>query len=456
MSKNNSFRWRNNPAVIAKYWKADALPKNAEVTLKPNEACVVIEDGKLVGVASQTRFTLDPKVGTLAKMFGKQQTDRSYMFVLLGPHDILLRADGTTKDGVVVNRVLGMKIEIKREQSSKLLQLPSKGVTEISPGNIVAKLENEVQSKVTRKIIAQYNHEELTTLSDAQHDFQSELLVSVKNTLNSLGIAVLSTWTNWNPAQHEKIAEMERNLEMFKEENRIFSEKENEEFEAILSAKKRRLELEHQLSLAETSVNAKAEIAQELARLEAKQELETKQWELLSARQVREATHNANMQSLTHASEIKDSQHALEMARSKIEEQRLRNMANLDTKDSQLDRDRTNRIKDLEVRQFERDMDFNNEMAKQKLELSTDEARSALKMNELSAMNDMTSEEEKRRLEAIQHGSDKYVEAVSDLANSEDADVRMKGLEMLAELRRSDVEERKSAFESDTKKNSTD
>jgi len=77
-------------------------------------------------------------------------------------------------------------------------------------------------------------------------------------------------------------------------------------------------------------------------------------------------------------------------------------------------------------------------------------------MNELSAMNDMTSEEEKRRLEAIQHGSDKYVEAVSDLANSEDANVRMKGLEMLAELRRSDVEERKSAFESDTKKNSTD
>ena len=56
MSKNNSFRWRNNPAVIAKYWKADALPKNAEVTLKPNEACVVVENGRIVGISTQTKI----------------------------------------------------------------------------------------------------------------------------------------------------------------------------------------------------------------------------------------------------------------------------------------------------------------------------------------------------------------------------------------------------------------
>ena len=35
---NKGYKWRNNPAVIAKYVHDRDVPKGAEVTLKPNEA----------------------------------------------------------------------------------------------------------------------------------------------------------------------------------------------------------------------------------------------------------------------------------------------------------------------------------------------------------------------------------------------------------------------------------
>ena len=74
MSKN-AFRWRNSPAIIARYMHDREVADGAEVTLKPNEACVVIEDGKIAGVASQRHMEVNPEAGLLSKMFGPN--DRS-------------------------------------------------------------------------------------------------------------------------------------------------------------------------------------------------------------------------------------------------------------------------------------------------------------------------------------------------------------------------------------------
>ena len=46
------FRWRTNPTVIARYMNDGDVPRESEVTLKPNEVCVVLENGKIVGSVS--------------------------------------------------------------------------------------------------------------------------------------------------------------------------------------------------------------------------------------------------------------------------------------------------------------------------------------------------------------------------------------------------------------------
>ena len=65
------FRWRTNPTVIAHYMNDADVPRQAEVTLKPNEVCVVLENGKIVGSVSQTHMEVSPQVGLFGKLFGK-------------------------------------------------------------------------------------------------------------------------------------------------------------------------------------------------------------------------------------------------------------------------------------------------------------------------------------------------------------------------------------------------
>ena len=54
--------------VIARYVMGHDVPSGLEVTLKPNEACVVIEDGRIAGVATQQHD--EPQIGLLGRMFG--------------------------------------------------------------------------------------------------------------------------------------------------------------------------------------------------------------------------------------------------------------------------------------------------------------------------------------------------------------------------------------------------
>jgi hypothetical protein len=96
---DDRYRWRTNPAVIARYVMGYEVPSGLEVTLKPNEACVVIEDGRIAGVATQQHMEVNPEVGLLGRLFGKNAPDRSFFFVFLGPHDLLFPLVFMMNDG---------------------------------------------------------------------------------------------------------------------------------------------------------------------------------------------------------------------------------------------------------------------------------------------------------------------------------------------------------------------
>ena len=140
------FRWRENPAVIAQYMVADKVPVKAEVTLKPNEICVVLEDGKVVGSVSQQHMEVNPQIGMIGRLFGRQNPQRSFMFCFTGPHEVMVQVKGQSNQGSEINCLVSMKVEITRESAPRLLTFPAKGVVTVHASDIAKELTSIVKA----------------------------------------------------------------------------------------------------------------------------------------------------------------------------------------------------------------------------------------------------------------------------------------------------------------------
>ena len=130
------FRWRTNPTVIAHYMNDADVPRQAEVTLKPNEVCVVLENGKIVGSVSQTHMEVSPQVGLFGKLFGKSNPVRSFMFAFTGPHAVLVQVRGTAANGDEINCLVTLKLEVTRETAPRLITFPAKGTMTVQAKDI--------------------------------------------------------------------------------------------------------------------------------------------------------------------------------------------------------------------------------------------------------------------------------------------------------------------------------
>ena len=130
------FRWRTNPTVIAHYMSDADVPRQAEVTLKPNEVCVVLENGKIVGSVSQTHMEVSPQLGLFSKLFGKSNPVRSFMFAFTGPHAVLVQVRGTAANGDEINCLVTLKLEVTRETAPRLITFPAKGTLTVQAKDI--------------------------------------------------------------------------------------------------------------------------------------------------------------------------------------------------------------------------------------------------------------------------------------------------------------------------------
>ena len=344
---NERFRWRTNPAVVAQYYTGDQLPKNADVHLKPNEACAVIENGSIVAVATATRMTLNPELGTLAKLMARREPFRSFLFAHTGPHELLVQLKGLWSDGTKALGMAGLKMRFNPDDLGRLLSFPAKGKNTITLGD----LANEVSLEVTQKFAA--GHLSSSTQADARSDSGTATLLesglrSVSQTaLSDIGAMLDRVWMSWTPSDHERIVAMRQEVEMLAEQGLVLSEKNRLEMERMLAQEVSLLERQHQLHLATTEYEAKSSAAKDLAALRVKAEKEKEQWAVISNRDAIEAD-NLRL-------------------RTKLDAQQQDLSAGLDHENKMKDLDRTMDYEDkegeLERRRRQRKMEAANEQA---------------------------------------------------------------------------------------------
>ena len=384
---------------------ASKVPLQAEVTLKPNEICVVLENGKVVGSVSQQHMEVNPQVGMIGKLFGKQNPQRSFMFCFTGPHQIMVQVKGQSNQGDEINCLVSMKVEITRESAPRLLTFPAKGVVSVHASDIAKELTSVVQSK-TIAFLKEMNSEGMRTI-EVNEDLCFHLKSELRSSFDEYGLLHRGIHVIWSTTVAEQKLQNEKDLERITLSKEADSDKQELELNHLIKTEQRKHEINARLSLVGVQAQHKAEMENELLQLENEGNLTFAQW----------AQNNKLLQAKNDAGreeKLKDAQLDLEVGRLNADRQKLEQAAGLEVKE-----DKKRRAMEM----------FEQVQTKKQERMKLD------------------AEQEKERLNLHAKASESTISVLEKIASTAtDPLVQMEALKQLAELRKADVSGQRDAY----------
>ena len=399
------FRWRENPTVIAQYMLASKVPIQAEVTLKPNEICVVLENGKVVGSVSQQHMEVNPQVGMIGKLFGKQNPQRSFMFCFTGPHQIMVQVRGHSNQGDEINCLVSMKVEITRESAPRLLTFPAKGVVSVHASDIAKELTSIVQSK-TISFLKEMNSEGMRTI-EVNEDLCFHLKSELRSSFDEYGLQHRGIHVIWSTTVAEQRLQNEKDLERIALSKEADSDRQELELNHLIQTEQRKHEINARLALVGVQAQHKAELEHELLKIENEGNLTFAQW--VQNNKLTQAQNDASREE-----KLKDAQLDLEVSKLNSDKQRFEQTANLEAKEHK-------KRRAMEM--------FEQVQAKKQERMKID------------------AEQERERLDQHAKASENTISVLEKIASTAtDPMVQMEALKQLAELRKADVGGQKDAY----------
>ena len=399
------FRWRENPAVIAQYMVASEVPIKAEVTLKPNEICVVLEDGKVVGSVSQQHMEVNPQIGMIGRLFGRQNPQRSFMFCFTGPHEIMVQVKGQSNQGGEINCLVSVKVEITRESAPRLLTFPAKGVMTVHARDIAKELTSIVNSS-TLSFLKDMTAENMRTV-ETNEDLCFHLKSELRSSFDQFGLQHRGIHIIWSTSVAEQRLQNEMDLERVRLSKDADSDRQELELNHLIKTEQRKHEVNARMALVGVQAQHKAEMERELLILENQSNLTFAQW----------SQNNMLLQSQNEAAReevLKDAQLDLEVSRLNAEKERFERAAASEEKE-----DKKRRAMEM----------FEQVQAKKQERMR------------------LEAEQEKERLDQHAKASENTISVLENIAsNATDPAVQMEALKQLAELRKTDVSGQRDAY----------
>ena len=402
------FRWRTNPTVIAHYMNDADVPREAEVTLKPNELCVVLENGKIVGSVSQTHMEVNPQVGLFSKLFGKTNPIRSFMFAFTGPHAVLVQVRGTAANGDEINCLITLKLEVTRESAPRLITFPAKGTMTVQAKDIADLLSPAVNAAALEHLRGM--DATIMRTVEANEDVVYAVKTALRATLDEHGLAYRSGYITWSSTAAEQQVQHQHDLERLQLSKDIESDKQAIELDHLIKSEQRKHEVNARMELVGVQAKEAAEFKLELERLKGAGELNLQQW------QQQQDLQDKQMDA-TRSEAIKNAETDVELAQ--LEAERQKALASV--------------AQDADKQKMNNAMDMFEQVQ-------------ARKRDRMRLQND----QEQQRLEQHAKGSQSTIAVLEEIASSsDDPAVKLEALKQLAELRKADVAGQKDAYKGD-------
>lgn len=268
-------RWRNSPDVVARLIDKDKIItwKSKDIVLKPNEACAIIQDGKIRDVLSET--VMKGQVGGfgtwLANSMGLGKTDNKLLFAITGPVNLNLALIGQLADGEEVKGVANLRVQIQRDHLPKLLNLFTNGPREITRSWLSAQLQREFDSRVVHPLLSSTAN--VTSLRSPvfQENFEMRSEVEMRNICDMWGITFLKSFCSTDPTDLERVEKLRSKMAAKTEQGQLMADTEIAALERHESVMVKRIEAEYAQARARAKGQVEVQLEAELKDLRAEE-----------------------------------------------------------------------------------------------------------------------------------------------------------------------------------------
>ena len=284
-------RWRESPEVIARMIDSGSVQSWSarNIVLKPNETCVVMADGKIQDILSET--VLKNYVGGFTRWLGSKigvgSSDHKLIFAMTGPFDLLFKMEGATADGGRINGMLNMRLQIQRDHVPKLVNIFTSSGRELNRGFFVKMYESEIVNRVVAPLLSKQADINAVRSPEFADMIEMAVRAEMRGSFEQYGITMLRAFAVVNETDLEK-------LQAYTQQTKVMAARADLVNETALDA------IDRQQSLTLARIEAEANIAKAKARGEVEVALES---ELLELRK-QEAEWEAERHDLSERQDI--------------------------------------------------------------------------------------------------------------------------------------------------------
>ena len=284
-------RWRDSPEVISRMIDSGSIKSWSvkNIVLKPNETCVIMADGKIQDILSET--VLKNYVGGFTRWLGSKiglgSSDHKLIFAMTGPFDLLFKMEGATADGGKINGMLNMRLQIQRDDVPKLVNIFANSGRELNRGFFVKMYETEIMSRVVIPLLSKQADINAVRSPDFADMIEMAVRAEMRGSFDQYGITMLRAFAVVNETDLEK-------LQSYTQQTKVMAARADLVNETALDA------IDRQQTLTLARIEAEANVAKAKARGQVEVALES---ELLELRK-QEAEWAAERHDITERQDI--------------------------------------------------------------------------------------------------------------------------------------------------------
>ena len=271
----NTYRWRTDPDQIARFVHDNDLPRNTPILLRPNEVCVVLENGRIAGIVTQQVMRANPTTSMLRRMFGGKR-HRSYLFAFLGPYTINLPFVSKSNDHQTLRGNATVRLSATREQIARIIQLPANGMMEIRVQDLQAMLLGEAQAYMARTI-QKYSNDELVQEA-ANENANIGLSLALRRTVESFGMSIDHAFISWKQSDKVRLEAEREHATNMAEHASIQAQREQIVFDAQLATQQRRADFTARSQMAGKAATERAKAEPRIAQIKAEGSISEAEW----------------------------------------------------------------------------------------------------------------------------------------------------------------------------------